>query len=79
MSTGAFHFICPFEHIHDDERCHLGGSFGDHNVAFFVRIAVIENIFILNVEHRTPNFQRPMMMALRYICFKQAIHAEDVN
>ena len=32
----------------------------------------------LNVEHRTPNFQRPIMRALRFIYFKPANRVEDV-
>jgi len=32
----------------------------------------------LNVEHRTPNFERPILMALRFIDLKQASLAEDL-
>jgi hypothetical protein len=32
----------------------------------------------LNVEHRTSNIERPILMALRFSYIKQANHAEDV-
>jgi len=28
-----------------------------------------ESVSILNVEHRTPNIERPMLMTLRFIYF----------
>jgi len=33
---------------------------------------------IKNVEHRTSNIERPILMALRFIYLKQVNHAEDV-
>jgi len=32
----------------------------------------------LNIEHRTSNIEHPILMALRFIFFKQANHAEDL-
>jgi hypothetical protein len=32
----------------------------------------------LNVEHRTSNIERPILMTLRFSYIKQANHAEDV-
>jgi len=32
----------------------------------------------LNIEHRTSNIERRIMMALRFIYFKKTNHAKDV-
>ena len=43
-----------------------------------MKLHVAGTVNRLNVEHRTPNIERPILMTLRFILFKQANHAEDV-
>jgi len=35
-----------------------------------MKIYVVGAVNILNIEHRTSNFERPILMALRFIYFK---------
>jgi hypothetical protein len=43
-----------------------------------MKIRLVGAVTGLNVEHRTLNFQRPILMALRLIYLNQVNHAEDV-
>jgi len=43
-----------------------------------MKLYIEEVVNKLNIEHRTSNIERPILMALRFIFFKQTNHAENV-
>jgi hypothetical protein len=50
-----------------------------HTLTPHMKLQEAGTVNILNVEHRTPNIERPILMTLRFTYFlKQANQAEDV-